>query len=174
MLYKILKEDFKRYNRNPNILYIIKSYFSNKGKQAVILYRLSNYFYNKNLKFIAVLIKNHNLKTTGCEIGEQCQIGKGLKIGHPNGIVISGRAKIGHDLNIMQQVTIGGAWGTNKNDCIIGNNVFIGAGAKILGSTIGNNVTIGANAVVLIDIPNDSTAVGIPAKLLSKNTMVNS
>lgn len=104
-------------------------------------------------------------------------IGEGVEFAAPpilphglNGIVIHSKSKIGKNVTIMHQVTIGtlGTRGDNSA-AVIGDNVFIGAGAKILGSIhIGNNVKIGANAVVLQDIPDNATVVGVPAKVILK------
>lgn len=84
---------------------------------------------------------------------------------HLNGIIVSHYARIGKNCTIFQQVTI--AEGKEKKAAIIGDNCLIGAGAKIIGNVkIGNNVKIGANAVVVTDIPDDCTAVGVPAKII--------
>lgn len=104
----------------------------------------------------------------GINIPRSTNIGFGLRIYHYGCIVINSYSKIGNDCSIRHGVTIG-----NKNsekDCPkIGNNCNIGAGAKILGNIkIGDNVTIGANAVVIADIPDDSIAVGIPARIIKK------
>lgn len=89
---------------------------------------------------------------------------------HLNGIIISHYAKIGKNCTIFQQVTIAGDTNKEKKAAVIGDNVLIGAGAKIIGNVvIGNNAKIGANAVVLCDVPDNSTAVGIPAKIVHNN-----
>jgi serine O-acetyltransferase len=95
-------------------------------------------------------------------------IGKNIKLPHPLGIVIGAGVVIKDNVTIFQQVTLGGKGGFHKLDYpIIENNVIIYAGAKILGSvTIGQNSIIGANSVVLSDIPPDSVAVGVPARIL--------
>lgn len=88
---------------------------------------------------------------------------------HLNGIIISTNAVIGHNCTIMQQVTIGAKLPGDEEGAIIGDNVLIGAGAKIIGSIkIGNNVKIGANTVVVNDIPDNCTVVGSPAKIIKK------
>ena len=102
---------------------------------------------------------------TGTDIPVTVSIGAGLLIPHPNGIIIHGDSSIGINCLIFQQVTIGSRNGSAPP--IIGNNVDIGAGAKIIGSIkIGDYAKIGANAVVLTDVPAQATAVGIPAKIL--------
>ncbi len=101
---------------------------------------------------------------TGAEIPINAQIGGGLVIPHPNGIVIHPGAVIGPNCLIFQQVTIGSGKGGVPT---IGGHVDIGAGAKILGGiTIGNHARIGANAVVITDVPAGATAVGIPARII--------
>lgn len=102
---------------------------------------------------------------TGADIPITCNIGGGLLLPHPNGVVIHPDAKIGPNCLILQQVTIGTLDGVATPT--IGGQVDIGAGAKVLGDiTLGNHARVGANAVVLIDIPKDKTAVGIPAKVI--------
>ncbi|MBR8759090.1 serine O-acetyltransferase [Porphyromonas levii] len=105
----------------------------------------------------------------GIQIPPATSIGKGFYIGHFGTIVVSPHAVIGDNVNISQGVTIGYAnRGTNEGAAIIGNEVYIGPGAKIVGRVkIGNNVAIGANAVVTHDIPDNAVAVGIPAKVIS-------
>jgi serine O-acetyltransferase len=102
---------------------------------------------------------------TGTDIPINCKIGVELMLPHPNGIVIHRDAIIGNNCMIMQQVTIGQLAADIAPK--IGNDVYIGAGAKILGAiSIGNNVSIGANSVVLIDLPDGCTAVGVPARVV--------
>ena len=102
---------------------------------------------------------------TGAEIDLSCQIGGGLLIPHPNGIVIHPKVTIGPNCLIFQQVTIGVSSG---NPPTIGGHVDIGAGAKILGSiTLGNHVSVGANAVVTKDVKEGATVAGIPARVIS-------
>ncbi len=116
------------------------------------------------MRKFAVLRHRFWSAVTGAEIPLGTQIGGGLMIPHPNGIVIHPAATIGPNCLIFQQVTLaGGSGGAPK----IGGHVDIGAGAKILGAvTIGDHAKIGANAVVLIDVPECSTAVGIPARIV--------
>jgi len=115
-------------------------------------------------KFIAL---RHRFWTvvTGAEIPLNCDIGGGLLIPHPNGIVIHPGAKIGVNCLIFQQVTIGTRHGPGEP--VIGGHVDVGAGARILGRIrIGAHAKIGANAVVLCNVPEGAAAVGIPAKII--------
>jgi len=103
---------------------------------------------------------------TGADIPLNAQIGGGLFIPHPNGVVIHSAAKVGINCTIFQQVTIGGR-DARHGAPVIGDNVLIGAGAKVLGSVcVGDSARIGANAVVLSDVPPGATAVGVPATLV--------
>lgn len=121
----------------------------------------SNNPLRKFVQKIAVLRHRFWSVVTGADIPINCQLGGGLLIPHPNGIVIHPGSIIGPNCLIFQQVTIGDRAGGIPR---IGGNVDIGAGARIIGQiSIGNHSLIGANAVVLADVPEDSVAVGIPA-----------
>ncbi len=124
-------------------------------------YKYNSFFYL--ITKLAVLRHIFWSAITGADIPINCNIGGGLLIPHPNGIVIHPDAIIGPNCLILQQVTIGTIDGGGKP--IIEGHVDIGAGAKVLGGIrIGSHAKIGANAVVLIDVPAGKTAVGIPAK----------
>ncbi len=121
------------------------------------------------LRMIAVMRHYFWSAVTGAEIPLNSQLGGGLLLPHPNGIVIHPAAKIGPNCLFFQQVTIGAADGDSLPT--IGGHVDIGAGAKILGGVrIGNHARIGANAVVIKDVPDGATAVGIPAKVISRRS----
>ena len=106
---------------------------------------------------------------TGADIPLNCNIAGGLLLTHPNGVVIYPGSVIGPNCLIFQQVTLG-TGGPKPGAPILGGNVFVGAGAKILGGVkIGDHAVIGANAVVLQDVPLGATAVGVPAKITSTN-----
>ncbi len=102
-----------------------------------------------------------------CDIQSNTKIGKGLELSHNGlGVVVHPKTIIGDNVKILQGVTLGGRVGSGLP--IVGNNVIIGAGAKILGGIrIGDNVKIGANAVVLHDVPDNCTAIGVPAKIIT-------
>ena len=123
------------------------------------------------LVFLATAIGSINRFLTNIEIHPGATIGERFFIDHGTGVVIGETTIIGNDVTIYQGVTLGGTGKqSGKRHPTIGNNVVVGAGAKILGSfTIGNNVNIGANAVVLSDIPDNSTVVGIPGRVVKIN-----
>jgi len=109
----------------------------------------------------------------GISIPRGTKIGKAFRIYHFGGVVINPLAVIGDNCSLHQGVTIG-VRNTYTDVPIIGNNVTVGAGAKLLGEIrIGNNVIVGANAVVIDNVPDDSIAVGIPAKVYKKKFPIN-
>lgn len=140
------------------------------GTSAVVLYRLHRFFCKIGLGFISGLFIEMNRLFNGCVIGLKAEFGPGLVIMHPNGIVINSEVRGGENIVIESGVVIGAARnGIPVEAPALGNNIFIGSGAKILGGIkIGNNTKIGANAVVLKDVPDGATAVGIPAKIIKK------
>ena len=141
------------------------------GVHAILLHRVASHEYKNGHTFRARAISQFARFLTGIEIHPGATIGKGLVIDHGSGIVIGETAEIGDNCTIYQGVTLGGTGkDVGKRHPTIGNSVLVGAGAKVLGPVkIGDNVKIAAGAVVLDDIPDNSTAVGIPAKVVRKN-----
>ncbi|MDF2505655.1 MULTISPECIES: serine O-acetyltransferase EpsC [Clostridium] len=135
---------------------------------AILWSRVSHFFYKAKFFFIARLISQLARFFTGIEIHPGAKIGRGLFIDHGMGVVIGETAEVGDNVVIYHGVTLGGTGKhTGKRHPTVGNNVFIGSGAKVLGPVnIGNNVKVGANAVVLKDIPDNCTAVGVPARII--------
>lgn len=128
------------------------------GVRPSILRKVFSFIYKIAFKFIQII--------TGIELPCEVEIGRNFVIDHFGGIVISGYAKFGDNCRIRNGVVVGLRRVTEPRAPVIGNNVDIGTGAKILGPiTIGNNAVIGANAVVLIDVPENCVAVGIPATI---------
>lgn len=117
------------------------------------------------------LILRHLEFKFGISISYRTQIGPGFYIGHFGGIVVNQKAIIGRNCNISQQVTLGVAnRGERKGYPIIGDNVYIGPGAKIIGNVVvGNNAAVGANCVVTKDVPENGVVVGVPGKVISLN-----
>ena len=135
---------------------------------ALMMYRISHFFYSKNRFFIARLISQFSRFLTGIEIHPGAQIGMGTLIDHGSGVVIGETSIIGDRVTIYQGATIGATGNEKefKRHPTLGNDIIVGSGAKILGPVnIGDNCKIGANSVVLKDMPANSTAVGIPAKI---------
>ena len=132
-------------------------------------YTYSNLILKYTIYPISRLVLYHFMYKFGIRIHPLMKIGSGLYIGHFGGINVSVHSVIGKNLNISPQVTIGVAnRGKNKGFPIIGNDVYIGPGARIIGNVkIGNNVAVGANCVVTKDVPDNSVVVGIPGKVIS-------
>ena len=138
--------------------------------RAIRSYRLAHWFYVRKYYTIARIISQHARNKTGIEIHPGATIGRGLFIDHGMGVVIGETAVIGDNCLLYQGVTLGGTGkDKGKRHPTLGNNVLVGAGAKVLGPfTVGNNVKIAANAVVLNAIPDDCTAVGVPARIVRR------
>lgn len=143
-------------------------YFLYKGFRALRMYRKANKAFRAGKFFKARFISERCKFKTGIEIHPGATIGRGLFIDHGTGVVIGETTEIGDNCIIYQGVTLGGTGkDTGKRHPTLGNNVMVGAGAKVLGPiNIGNNVKIAAGAVVLSDIPDNSTAVGVPARVV--------
>src|SRR3990167_9165024 len=140
------------------------------GLHSIVIHRLTHLLYSLNIPFIPRFISEMMRFFTGIEIHPGAKIGKGLFIDHGNGIVIGETAIIGDDCLLYQGVTlVGTGKEKGKRHPTLGNNVVIGAGANILGDIhIGDNVSVGANAVVVRDVPANSTVVGVPGRIASR------
>lgn len=138
---------------------------------AILKYRRAHKLYLKKHFYRARRISQKAARKTGIEIHPGATIGEGLFIDHGHGVVIGETAILGDNVTLYQGVTLGGTGKEQgKRHPTIGNNVLIGAGAKILGSfTIGDNCKIGAGSVVLKDVPSNSTVVGVPGRIIIRN-----
>ena len=166
-----LKEDINViYENDPAANNILEVIFCYPGLHALIMYRLAHRFYKWNIPFLPRLISHLTRIITGIEIHPAAQIGRRLFIDHGIGIVIGATTIIGDDCLLYQGVTLGGTGkDKGKRHPTLGNNVVVGAGAKVLGNiNIGNNVRIGAGSVVIQDVPEHSTVVGIPARIVNR------
>jgi serine O-acetyltransferase len=137
--------------------------------KAILHYRVAHKLYLKKHYFFARWISQRAVRKTGIEIHPGAQIGDGLFIDHGKGVVIGETAVIGNNCTIYHQVTLGGTGRQkhSKRHPTVGDNVLIGAGAKVLGPvTIGNNAMIGAGSVVLDDVPDNSTVTGMKARVI--------
>ena len=136
-------------------------------------YGIRNPLLRKPMSFLYKIRYRCIIEKTGIELPCEVKIGKNFRIDHQSGIVISGYAEFGDNCVIRNGVTVGLKNVDTPKAPRIGNNVDIGAGAKILGDiTIGDNVSIGANAVVLTDVPSNSLSVGIPARIIPKESKI--
>ena len=170
-MFKNLKYDLNKVMENdPAARSKIEVFLLYPTINALIAYRIAHYFYTKKLFFLARLISQISRFFTGIEIHPGAKIGRGLVIDHGMGVVIGETAEIGDDVLLYHGVTLGGTGkDKGKRHPTLGNNVVIGAGAKVLGPIyIGSNSKVGANSVVLKDVPEGATAVGIPAKNIIK------
>ena len=142
-----------------------------QGLHAIVAHRNAHFFYKLRFFLLARLISQISRHMTGIEIHPGAKIGKGLFIDHGIGVVIGETSIIGDNVLLYQGVTLGGTGlEKGKRHPTIGNNVVIGAGAKILGNiTIGDNSYIGANAVVIKDVPPNSTVVGVPGRITKQD-----
>jgi len=179
-MFSILKHDYEKVvnslSHKNAILQLIFSLLE-LGFIAIIVYRFGRYankiktpFISHLLKIIYIFLKFISEIMTGVQLSVNSDIGAGFYIGHFSCVIVTAK-KIGKNCSIGQGVTIGSKGAGKSNGWpTLGDNVYIGAGAKIIGNiVIGNNVSIGANAVVTKDIPDNCTAVGIPAKILINN-----
>lgn len=141
------------------------------GVHAILAYRVAHKLYLGKKYFPARAVSQFAKFITGIEIHPGATIGKGLVIDHGSGVVIGETAEIGDNCTLYQGVTLGGTGkDTGKRHPTLGNNVMVGAGAKVLGPfRIGDNSKIAAGAVVLSEIPANSTAVGIPARVVRRD-----
>ncbi len=164
-----IKEDIKViYDNDPAAKNIFEVLFCYPGLQALISHRIAHKLRYWHVPFIPRFISYLTRIITGIEIHPGAAIGNRFFIDHGEGVVIGETAIIGDDVLIYQQVTLGGTGKeSGKRHPTVGNNVIIGAGAKVLGNiTIGDHVRIGAGSVVVNDVPDHSTVVGVPGRVV--------
>ena len=171
MFNKIKEEIDSIIERDPAARSRAEVYFLYSGFKAVRSYRKANWFFKRDMKFIARWISQRARRKTGIEIHPGATIGKGLFIDHGMGVVIGETTEIGDYCTIYQNVTLGGTGKEHgKRHPTLGNNVLVGAGAKVLGPfKVGDNARVAAGAVVLEAVPDNVTAVGVPARMARVN-----
>lgn len=170
-LFAIIKEDFSiPAKRDPAINSKIELFFNYPGLVAIVHYRIAHRLYKRGFKVFARILMGFSQFITHIDIHPACKIGRRVFIDHGIGVVIGETSEIGDDVTIYQGVSLGGvSLSKIKRHPTLKDGVIVGAGAKVLGNiTIGENAKIGANSVVIKDVPADSTAVGIPARVLDK------
>jgi serine O-acetyltransferase len=138
------------------------------GVHALVFHRLSHRLWGWQLRWLARLLAQVARWLTGIEIHPGAKIGRRFFIDHGMGVVIGETAEIGDDCTLYHGVTLGGTtWRKEKRHPTLGNNVVVGAGAKILGPiTVGDNARVGSNSVVVKDVPAGATVVGIPGRVI--------
>jgi len=153
--------------RDPAAKSVVQIILLYSGFHAIIGYKLSHLFWKWKIPFFPRAISQLTKFFTGIEIHPGAQIGKGLFIDHGMGVVIGETTIMGDNVTLFQGVTLGGTGKeTGKRHPTLGNNIVVGAGAKVLGNIlIGDNSYIGANAVVIKDVPSNSTVVGVPGRI---------
>ncbi|PIX86925.1 MAG: serine O-acetyltransferase [Nitrospirae bacterium CG_4_10_14_3_um_filter_53_41] len=164
-----IKSDFQAvFEMDPAATSKLEVILTYSGFHAILAYRFSHWLYKHKVPFFPRLISQLARFLTGVEIHPAATIGKRFFIDHGMGVVIGETSEIGDNVTLYQGVTLGGTGKEHtKRHPTLGNNVVVGAGAKILGSmSIGDNVKIGANAVVLTPVPANSTVVGVPGRIV--------
>ena len=170
MLKSIKDQIISMKNRDPASRSVIEIILCYPGLHALFFHRICNFLWKIKLYLIARFLSHISRIITGIEIHPAAIIGKRFFIDHGMGVVIGETSEVGNDVFIYHGVTLGStSTKKGKRHPTIGDNVIIGAGAKLLGPiTIGSGSKIGSNAVVLSDVPENATMVGIPAKQFSK------
>ncbi|MGA2848362.1 MAG: serine O-acetyltransferase [Terracidiphilus sp.] len=165
-MFENIREDWSTYDRQ----------LSRQGLWAMVVYRFGRWRYNIRWRWLRMpfsfsykVLKPISEVLTGIELPSEVTLGRRFRIDHFGGIIISGDAVFGDDCVIRNGVTVGLRHAGQRGSPTLGNRVDVGAGAKILGPIrIGDDVSIGANAVVLTDVPSNSIAVGVPARVLAR------
>lgn len=164
---KLIKAIQGRDPAKPTFMEVILAY---NGFHAVLAHRINSKLWHMGLRAVARMSANITRIFTGIEIHPEARIGSNLFIDHGTGVVIGQTAIVGDNVTIYHGVTLGGVGREGDNGRrhpTIGNQVMIGAGAQILGGiTVGDNAKIGANSVVVSDVPENATALGIPARII--------
>jgi serine O-acetyltransferase len=167
-----VKEDIQViYDKDPaaeNLLEVILCY---PGLHALVAYRLAHKLYKWHIPLLPRIISYITRIITGIEIHPAAKIGRRFFIDHGEGVVIGATTEIGDDVLIYQQVTLGGTGKEHgKRHPTLGNNVIVGAGAKVLGNiTLGDYVRVGAGSVVVEDVPEYSTVIGVPGRIVHRH-----
>jgi serine O-acetyltransferase len=168
-MFAVIREQIETiFREDPAARSVIEIVLLYPGFHAVMLHRLAHSLYGAKVPFFPRFVSQLSRFLTGIEIHPGAKIGHRFFIDHGMGVVIGETAEIGDDVLIYQGVTLGGTGHEKgKRHPTIGNHVVIGTGAKVLGGiTIGNNVKVGAGSVVVKSVPDDSTVVGIPGRVV--------
>jgi len=170
-MFQRLREDIGSvFDRDPAARTFFEVVTTYPGVHAVLMYRLSHAVWNARLKWLARWLSTLARWLTGIEIHPAAKIGRRFFIDHGMGVVVGETAEIGDDCTLYHGVTLGGTtWKKGKRHPSLGNDVVVGAGAKVLGPiSIGAGARIGSNAVVVKDVPAGATVVGIPGRVVKQ------
>ena len=170
-MFSKIKEDISCvFDRDPAARHTLEIITTYPGVHAIIFHRFNHALSNKGFKWLARIFSNIGRFLTGIEIHPGAKIGRRFFIDHGMGIVIGETAEIGDDCSLYHGVTLGGtSWSPGKRQPTLGNNVVVGAGAKILGPIMVNDgARIGSNAVVVKEVPAGATIIGVPGRQFIK------
>lgn len=168
-MFQAIREQFDTiFREDPAAKSVVEIFFCYPGFHAVLMHRLAHRLYQWHLPLVPRMISQLSRFLTGIEIHPGARIGRRFFIDHGMGVVIGETSEIGDDVLLYQGVTLGGTGNeTGKRHPTLGNRVVVGTGAKILGNIkIGDNVRIGAGSVVVHPVPDHSTVVGIPGRVV--------
>ena len=168
-MFQAIREQFDTiFREDPAAKSVVEIFFCYPGFHAVLMHRLAHRLYQWQLPLVPRMISQLSRFLTGIEIHPGARIGRRFFIDHGMGVVIGETAEIGDDVLLYQGVTLGGTGNeTGKRHPTLGSRVVVGTGAKILGNIkIGDNVRIGAGSVVVHPVPDHSTVVGIPGRVV--------
>ena len=173
-MFQRLREDIRIvFDRDPAARTAFEVITTYPGVHAVLYYRLSHKLWNAGLKWLARLVSTFARWLTGIEIHPAAKIGRRFFIDHGMGVVIGETAEIGDDCTLYHGVTLGGTtWKKGKRHPTLGNDIVVGAGAKVLGPiTLGDGARVGSNAVVVKDVPPGATVVGVPGRVVQRDQL---
>jgi len=176
-MFSRMKEDINSvFDRDPAARTTFEVLLNYPGLHAIWIHRVSHRLWRANWKLIARLVSTFSRWLTGVEIHPGATLGRRFFIDHGMGIVIGETAEIGDDVTLYHGVTLGGtSWNSGKRHPTLEDNVVIGAGAQVLGPiTIGKGGKVGSNSVVVKNLPENATAVGIPARIVSNKSQSSS
>ena len=168
-MFRAIKEQVETiFREDPAAKSVLEIVFCYPGFHAILLHRLAHKFYGWRMRFLARLLSQIGRTLTGIEIHPGAKIGRRFFIDHGMGVVIGETAEVGDDVLLYQGVTLGGTGKEKgKRHPTLGNHVVVGTGAKVLGNIrIGDHVKIGAGSVVIRSVPDHSTVVGVPGRVV--------
>lgn len=173
-MFECIKADLARFKERTgrgSVLRLVMRGLLSQGFQAILVYRFFRWFHIRGVPTqpFRFIIERLTEIMTGVSIPVEAEVGKGLRIHHFGGVIFHPHVKMGEHCTIYQEVTLGDKGGYGGSPTV-GNNVLIGAGAKVLGEiTIGDNVIISANSLVIRSVPNNVVVIGVPAKVIGAN-----